>query len=563
MLPKRPDGCSYTRRVRRRLLAAAVVVAVAASLLAFQPLRSPWWSGYDYDSVYVGSALTLFRGDRSNFYDHPGTPLQEGLAAMFTAGWLVSGDDRAERADAWIGDLDTTRPYLRVFGSFLYLASVLIAFVTVAWVTRNAWWGMLGGLLFLASPDLITWAAVVKPDPLLAALGVACVGLLVEAARRRSGPLYLAAAFVLGYDLSNKVQAVGLALPLVVAALLRPPPRGWWTRFRADARAWIDAHRRLLLAVGGCWLALVVFLNALSAPPAGKPLAELVAGTCAFALVAAVLWRGFRDTQLAGLVSAAIGCGFAVLAGIVVPNLFYASMPAPTVRQAAITLTGGGVNAGAHPAFGAWSTLADWHVLLIVAAVGFVRGLVVRDVAVLLWAAGAFALGVLAYMRFGEIHYYTSAIALSAPLVIRAAQSLPVARIALGALLVAACVYQPYRTEIDKARSRTHDANLTERVNAWVEPRLHGNDVAVTELEASDARIFHLVHFYSPWAREPDYRFLPPDQQAARWIEDHGKHVAWFIASSPEDGTAALRSLGLPGRATRVPAAPGFVYRVT
>ena len=549
--------------MRARLTAAAVLVAVAASLLAFQPLRSPWWSGYDYDAVYVGSALTLFRGDRSNFYDHPGTPLQEGLAAIFTGAWLVSGEDRAERADAWIANLDTTRAYLRVFGSFLYLLSVLIAFVTVAWVTRSAWWGLLGGLLFLASPDLITWAAVVKPDPLLAALGVACVGLLVEAARRRSGPLYLAAAFVLGYDLSVKVQAVGLALPLVIAVLLRPPPPGWRTQFVADARAWLAAHRRLVLTVGGCSIALAVVLNALSAPPAAKPLAELAAGTLALALAAVVAWRVFRATRFAGIVAATIGCSAALLGGMVVPNLFYASMPAPTVRQAAITLTGGGVNAGAHPAFGAWGTLADWHVLLIVAAVGFARGLLVRDIAVVLWAAGAFALGLLAYMRFGEIHYYTAAIALSAPLAIRAAQSLPVARVALSVLLVAACVYRPYRTEIDKARSRSHDANLTERVNAWVEPRLRGNDVAVTELEASDARVFHLVHFYTPWAREPDYRFLPPDQQAASWIEGHGKRVAYFIASSPENATSVLRSLGLPGSATPIAAAPGFVYRVT
>jgi hypothetical protein len=549
--------------VRPRLLAAAVLVAVAASLLVFQPLRSPWWSGYDYDSVYVATGLTLFRGDRSNFYDHPGTPLQEGLAAIFTGAWLVSGDDRTAKADAWIADLDSTRAYLRVFGSLLYIASALIAFFTVAWITRSAWWGFLGGLLFLTSPDLITWAAVVKPDPLLAGLAVACVGLLVEAARRRSGPLYLAAAFVLGFDLSVKVQAVGLALPLVIAALLRPPPAGWWTTFRAQARAWLAAHRRLVFVAGGCWLALVVFLNALSAPPAAKPLVELAAGLAALAALAVAAWRIFRGTRLAGIVSVAIGCTFALVAGMVVPNLFYASMPAPTVRQAAITLTGGGVNSGAHPAFGAWGTLADWHVLLIVAAVGFARGLLVRDVGVLLWAAGAFALGLLAYLRFGEIHYYTAAIALATPLVIRAAQSLPVAPVVLSVLLIAACIYRPSRTEIDKARSRTHDAEATERVNAWVEPRLHGIDVALTELEANDARIFHLVHFYSPWAEEPDYRFLPPDHDATQWIRDHDKRIAYFIASSPEDDpTEALRSLGLPGQATRVASAPGFVYRV-
>jgi hypothetical protein len=556
-------GRPYTRRVRPRLLAAAVLVAVAASLIAFQPLRSPWWSGYDYDSVYVATGLTLFRGDRSNFYDHPGTPLQEGLAAIFTGAWLVSGDDRKAKADAWIADLDTTRPYLRVFGSLLYIVSALIALFTVAWITRSAWWGFLGGLLFLASPDLITWAAVVKPDPLLAGLAVACVGLLVEAARRRSGPLYLAAGFVLGFDLSVKVQAVGLALPLVIAALLRPPPAGWWTTFRGQARAWLAAHRRLVVVVGGVWLALVVFFNALSAPPEAKPVAELVAGIAALAALAVIAWWIFRGTRLAGLVSVAIGCSFAVVAGMVVPNLFYASMPAPTVRQAAITLTGGGVNSGAHPAQPVWATLTSWHVLLLVAVVGLVRALSTRELATALWACAALAFGLLAYLRFGEIHYYTAAIALATPLVIRAAQSLRVAPIILSVLLVAACIYRPYRTEIDKARSRTDDAEMTQRVNAWVDPRLHGNDVALTELEANDARIFHLVHFYSPWAQEPDYRFLPADHDAARWIRDHDKRVVYVITSSPEDATYALRSIGLNGQATRVASAPGFVYRVS
>ena len=63
----------FTPTARRpRLWAAAALLAVAGALLAFQPLRSPWWTGHDFDSVYVGSGLTLFRGERSVFYDHPG-----------------------------------------------------------------------------------------------------------------------------------------------------------------------------------------------------------------------------------------------------------------------------------------------------------------------------------------------------------------------------------------------------------------------------------------------------------------------------------------------------------
>ncbi len=549
--------------MRRRLLAAAATVAVAASLLAFQPLRSPWWTGYDFDSVYVGVGLTLFRGDRTNFYDHPGSPLGEGLGATFTGAWLVSGGgNRHDRAEEWISDLDSTRPYLRVFASLVFVLSTLIAFFSIAWVTRSAWWGLLGGLLFLSAPDLITWAAVVKPDPLLAGLTVASLALLAEAFRRRAAPLYLAAAFVLGYDVSVKVQAAGLVVPFVLAGLWRPPRPGWWKPFTRDTRAWLRAHRRAVAITAGIWLTVVVVLNALSAPPALKPLAEVAGGTVALAGVSWAGWHALRPTRLAGVAGVTIGSLFALLAGLVVPNLFYASVPAPMVRQAAITLTGGGVNTGAHPTRGAWGVLDAWHLFILVAAIGLAYALTRREWEALTWASGATMLGVLAYLRFGEIHYYTAAIAAAAPLVLRALQAVPAARIAVSALVVAAVLWQPYRDGIDAARGRGREATKTERVNAWVAARLRQNDVALTNLEASDARFFHLVHFYAQWAPEPNYRFLPTDAQGAEWVREHGKRVGFVLPGTATDVDALLRSLELPGRAHRERAAPGLVYRV-
>ena len=175
---------------RPRLLASLALVVVAGALLAFQPLRSEWWTGYDFDSVYVASGLTLFRGEQSTFFDHPGVPLQEALGAAFTAGWLLEGADesRAERADRWLLDLDSTRPYLRAFGALLFLGSALIVLLVVTALTGSALWGFLGGVLFMGAPSLIDWAAVTKPDALLAALSVAVVGLLAVAATRRSLP---------------------------------------------------------------------------------------------------------------------------------------------------------------------------------------------------------------------------------------------------------------------------------------------------------------------------------------------------------------------------------------
>ena len=96
MQPRRGTILAPVRRPPRtiarhsRAWAAVVLVVVAGALLASQPLGSPWWSGYDYDSVYVGSGLQLFRGDRSVFYDHPGAPQQEVMAATFTGAWAQS-----------------------------------------------------------------------------------------------------------------------------------------------------------------------------------------------------------------------------------------------------------------------------------------------------------------------------------------------------------------------------------------------------------------------------------------------------------------------------------------
>jgi dolichyl-phosphate-mannose-protein mannosyltransferase len=549
---------------RPRVVAAVLVLAVAASLLAFQPLRSPWWSGYDFDSVYTGSALTLFRGERSRYYDHPGAPLQEALAATFTGAWAVSspGESRATRADEWLENLDRARPYFRFWGSFTYLLSALIVFLAVAWVMRSAGWGLLAGLLFLGSPDVITWAAVVKPDSLLAALSVATVAVTVEGYRRRSPGLYLAAAALLGYALSVKVHAIGLVVPLAVAVLLRPPSSAWWRAFREDVREWLRIHRRLAIAVGAGWLALVIALNAGSAKPEARPLLQLLAGLLVLAVASTGLWLLVRRSRAAALAALTIGCGWVAIAGMILPNLFYASFPPVMAREAAITVTGGGPNVGARPAESPWEVLQPWQWLLVVAAIGLVKGLLDRDRTMLLWASGAVAMGLLAYLRYGHVHYYTAAIALTVPLVLTGVAALARRPGVLAALLVGGVLYFPYTTEIDKARGRSREAKRTEDVNQWVEPRLRPGEVALTQLESSHGRYFHLVRYYAPGAPELAYKFLPTDEQGASWVRERDIRVRFVITAAEADVSELLSSIGLSGQGRRVPEAPGFVYEV-
>jgi hypothetical protein len=550
----------HVRPVSRRARHAAALLALAVTagfLLAAQPLRSAWWTGHDFDTVYAASALTLFRGDRSTFYDHPGVPLQELLAAALTVDWAVSdpGTSRDALADRYLSDLDRMRPYLRVFGALLFVGSALIAYAAVAWSARSVLAGFLAGLVLLASPDATVWAAVVKPDPLLAALSVAAVALLVEGARRRAGALYLAAAALIGFAVTVKVHALGLLAPYGVAVLVWPPRSSGVEEIREFERR----HRRTLAVSAAVFAAVALVLNALSALPAARPLALLVAAVIALAAAFGAAWYVARGTRLRPWVELAAGTAAAGLAGAVVPNLLYASLPAPTLRGLAVTASGRGVEASSSFA-SPFDVLSPWSALFLLAAVGLVLALRSGDWPALLWAVGVGAMGGLALLRYGSIHYYTAAVALLAPLAAPALR--PLARApALLAVVFLVALYHPLELQVDEARDRGTIAEATERANEWVEARLQPGEVALTYLEADDARTFALVRQYAPSTPPRRYRFLPATARGVEYAAENGLDVRYVITGSPADPAALLASLGVEGRA--VPAdAPGFVYRV-
>jgi hypothetical protein len=546
----------------RHLAAALPVVAVTAVVLAVQPLRSPWWSGYDYDTVYGASALALLRGERSAFYDHPGVPLQETLAGALTVTSLVSApdEDRAGRADAFLADLDRLRPYLRTLAAAFLVLSALIAFAAVAWVFRSAAAGAFAGLCLLAAPDVIAWAAVLKPDPLLAALSVATVALLVEGARRRSASLYVGAAATIGFAISVKVHALGLLAPLAAAVVFWPPRTVAPRDVIAEALAAVRRQRRVLTVIAAVGLVLAVLLNALAALPDARSLAELGVAVVLATGLALVLQRATRRTSARRYVDLAIMLGAAGLAGAIVPNLLYANMPGPMLRWLAVTLSGRGVETTVGSTVAPWDVLQPWGGLAALAAVGLVIALRAGDRTTLLWAFAAAAMGGLALLRYGSVHYYTPAIALLAPLALPALAAL--ARWPLVLAVALFVVFFPaYRAGIDEARDRGQIARETERVNEWVEPRLQNGEVALTFLESNDSRYFNLVRFYDGTDREPVYRFLPATSDGVAYAASHNLHVRYVIAAAPSNPSSVVASLGLGGRGHRT-GAPGFVYEV-
>jgi hypothetical protein len=540
---------------RPRLLAAGALTALTCALLLFQPLGSPWWTGGDWDSIYASSGLSLAAGEQSRFYDHPGMPLQEALAATFTVGGWIGGETRRDHADRLVADLDLARPYLRTIGSLVTVASVLLVFLTLAWLTGSALLGFVGGVFFLGAPEVIAWAAVVRPDTLLGALSVAAVGLLVAATRRRSAGLFVGAAFVIGFAISVKMHAVGLLAPFGLAFVLAPP------RELPDLRPLWRAHRRAVAIGSAAFVLAAAVLNFGGPAPPLTHARDFVLALLIGGIAAALVWLAVRRTRAAPVVGTALACGVAAVAGLLVPNLLYPAAPPTMVRWLAQTLFGGGPNTGAHPVLAPWDTLSPWTYLMGAALLGVVLALRDRDFAWTLFAVGGVAMGFLAWLRFGHVHYYTPAVALAVPLAVRGLQPLRRWNLLLVAVAFVVAI-GPIRDGIDEAQSRGSLAESTEQVNDWVDQRLGNGQVALSQLESSDGRWFSIVHFYAPWAEEPAYRFLPPDQHAAEYVRSHGLDVAYVVTGSDADVDALLESLGLPGRATRIAEAPGFVYRV-
>ncbi|TMJ93907.1 MAG: hypothetical protein E6G67_11045, partial [Actinobacteria bacterium] len=404
---------------RPRLVGAGAVAAVAVAFVALQPLSSPWWTGGDADSTYVASGLRLFAGQPTKYFDHPGVPLQEAAAAVFTVSWAVDshGKSRADAAQGWLWNLDSTRPYLRTIASVLFVGSALLVFLVLSAVFGRAAWGVLGGLLFLGVPDLIGAASILRPDGLVAALCVAGVGLLVLFVRRGSPGYYLAAAAVAGYALTVKLPGVALVPALLLTLVLAPPAAGSGRRLAADLRRVARRHRVALGAGLVVWLAALVLLNLGAATPKATYVRDLLAGLAAVGAGAALVWVAVRRTRLRELGGLLLLAAGAYLAGVIVPNLFYASTPPAMVRWIGRNLNGQDVTSSSSgPELSGLHVLRPWIPLLALAVLGLVRGLAGRDRTVLLWAVTAVVTGLLALTQFPNPRYFEPAVALSIPL---------------------------------------------------------------------------------------------------------------------------------------------------
>lgn len=497
---------------RAAALAFLVALALAALIVAAQPLRSPWWTYADADASYTGVALNLVAGYPAQFVDHPGLPLTETAALAFGADALLRGNvlraDREAYVDARLRDLDRTRWIFRGLSAFLYLAGAALAFVLLARLLSHWTWGLAGSLLWLAAPGLQPMAIQLRPD---VALAVCCLGfayLIGRAVEARDERLYAGAAFVAGLALMVKLHGIGLLVPLAVAVVWRPP-----------LAAWRPPWRRLAWTTGALVaFALLVNSDRLPYTPTAAQLLAL-ASTMALALVAtlAASSRGAAHVPLA------------YAAGVLLPVLLDPEDGVQALVVLAKSATGHGVSD--VPSFqtplSSLDHLAGFGalVLLAVAALSLAYGLRRGDARPVVWALGVLSLGVLAWTRPVATHYLAPSFVLAVPAALWLFQRTPRARASLLVWPIVLLIAWPAFE--DRNAPAEHAARLEEAGKAARAEALAGlapNEVRFVPSYSPDpdVRYFELVQLYVRHSPPYPYRLLPRTEAALRYAEMHG-----------------------------------------
>jgi hypothetical protein len=516
---------------RLDLLAFAVVIAVAAVLVAAQPVTDPWWVYADADATYSASALNIISGGHSHFFDHPGLPEQELLALTFGAVSLSHGGPTHSWAASEMTHLDRARPVFRGWAILFFVGGAGLAYLLLRRLLGHWTWGLAGGLLWGAIPDLSD-AIQIRPDVLLSALVLVVGFFIVRGWERRSATMYALAALVAGFALMTKLHAVAVLPALVLATVLARPSPGWWPKLRADV-----ARRRIGIAIAAAiWLAFFVLLNwnrftisVRNAHP--KLLAALVLVVAAYAIVTALRPNRFFDPLYLAL-------GGAFVVGMAIPLLLVLSDSPRALIETFDTLIGRNINAGITP-FGHSATeyfkfpLLEAEIVVALAGIAAFVGARRRTAWPGLWFASSAVAFLLAALRLGNLRYYDPAFVLAIPAALWLFRRTGSAAAPWPVWIVVAAVVVPTFVHM---RDPAHAAQRDERVaraSTRLEDRLlKPNEVALVSAytyPGPDARWFELIQLYVPKTPPYPYRFIPADARAIASAAAEGKHVAYFV----------------------------------
>jgi Dolichyl-phosphate-mannose-protein mannosyltransferase len=505
-------------------LAFAASIALAAVLVAAQPIRAPWWTYADADATYAAAALNVVAGYDAQFVDHPGLPVTEAAAIVFGAEALARGNlRRAERetfTDATLLDLDRARAGFRGLAIALYLAGAAMSFLLAVWLFGHWSAGAAGSLFWIGAPGLMPMSIQLRPDVLLGVCCVAFAYVLGRAAETRSASLYAAAAAIAGVALMVKLHAIGLVLPLLVAVLWRPP-----------AVPWRPGSRTLWAGAGLLVLAFALNLERFPYTPTA---AQAAVGAAIVGLLAAATIAAFAVPRLSARAAIAV----AYLVGVLVPVV----LVLPDGLQALVLLAKAAVGRGVSdvPAFetpaldgltlGGSAPVVVFVGALAAAALAFAR----REPAPVLWAAGAVALLTLAWARPVVSHYLAPGYLLAVPAVVWLVRQLPRPAPLLVVPLALVAAWGPLRDRDQPAIDTSRLQAQGEQVRASALTRLEPGEVAAAPsyFPDPDVRYFELVQLYVAHSPKYPYRLLPATDAAERYARDAGLRLSIAVGGA-------------------------------
>ena len=392
-------------------------------------MRESWWHWADPDGAYVGNSLNILVGNHTYYLDHPGLPTQDALALGFGAQYLASRgsfDSRQEFIDDRFLDLDQARPLYRTWAIGIFLLSTLIVYVAVGRLLGHWTWGLAGGLLFVSAPGLGPISFILRPDAMVAALCLAVGFFAVTGFERRSALRYTAAAALLGFALTWKLVAIGMVVPLAVAALWRVPGPQWFGEVGRGLGTRVRRHALWLAPLAFAWLVLCIVFNRERLPIVQTADqreilvggATLLLGYAGLAFVAERFRIPWAD-RIFRLVYAWLLLAFVV--GLALPASLVLDDGIQMLVSMKESLTGGRVNEDIEPFENfTWDQVSRYPLAgaAIVVGLGFVAGVlgvVRRTYWPFLLALGSLVLATMAAARYSYDYYYAPAFAVAVP----------------------------------------------------------------------------------------------------------------------------------------------------
>ena len=410
---------------------AMLAVAAAALLVWLQPMRAAWWHWADPDGAYLGSSLNILLGNHTNYLDHPGLPTQDALALAFGARYVVGKatgtfDDRLEFANEQMLDLDRTRPIYRTWAIALFLGATLLVYLLVGRLLAHWIFGLAGSLVFLAAPGIGPVSFILRPDAALAALCLAVGFLTVRAFEGGRTIYYTGAAALLGFAMTMKLTAIGMAVPLIVAAVWRAPGPGWFGETARPLASWARRNAVWLVPALVTWGVLCVIFNRERTPIVQTDDQRAVLLTIGTFLVGYALFAFVTEHFRIPWADRIFRLSYAWMLLAFVVGL---ALPATLVLDDGIqmlvamkeTLTGRRVNEGIEPfenftldAITAYPLNIAALVIGLGVAAGVV-GLVRKHYWPALLALGSIVLATMAAARYSYDYYYAPAFAVAIP----------------------------------------------------------------------------------------------------------------------------------------------------